>query len=122
MYRYISSNPGSITFATLANVNSTLTHSTRQTRVGTKTFGLPILNNEWVRYTPSRSLPADCTDKCTSLDTARTVRVKIIGPLVDKTAILADWEETKRLVDASIADYLALDGFLEPQTAEFKTP
>lgn len=119
MYRYISSKPGSIVFAALVDVNSTVTHSTRQTRVGTKNYGLPILSNEWVKYTPSRSLPVDCTEKCNALDTARTVRVKIIGPLADKTKILADWEETKRIVDASIANYMALEGFLEPQTVDF---
>lgn len=119
MYRYISNTPGSVSFALTTNVMSTLTHSNKTTRVGTKQSGVNILTNEYVMYTPSRSLPEGCTDRCGALDTARTIRVKIIGPIVDKAAVLADWEEIKRLVDKSISDYQALDGFLEPISADF---
>lgn len=119
MYRYIQNTPGSVSFALTTNVACALTHSNKTTRVGTKQNGVDILTNEYVLFTPSRSLPTGCTDACGALDTARTLRVRIIGPRADKALVLADWEEMKRIIDKSISDYQALDGFLEPITADF---
>lgn len=92
-YKGIDFTGNSVTFADKANVRNTLnfTHSTAS--VGPKQSSVPILRNEIVLVKPVRVSPEGCSDACSAVDAARSVRVKWSNPLGHATEMASDIDE-----------------------------
>lgn len=115
-YKGIDFTGNSVTFADKANVRNTLnfTHSTAS--VGQKQNSVPILRNELVLVKPVRVSPEGCSDACSSVDAARSVRVKWSNPLGQAADMASDIDEVITVL-INHRDTLLL-GFLPDFSAE----
>lgn len=93
IYKGIDFTGTSVTFADKTNVRNTLTFNHSSTSVGTKQNNVPILRSELVLVKPVRVSPVGCSDTCSQLDAARSVRIKLSNPLAQKTEMAEDIDE-----------------------------
>lgn len=89
-YRYVSQNPGSVTFANVSNINERLTFTNEVKAVTNQPVPFSVVRTSVVLASPLSIQDPSCTDKCGPRGkSAETVRLEFSAPEGKATDILS---------------------------------
>lgn len=93
-YRYVSQNPGSVTFANVSNINERLTFTNEVKAVTNQPVPFSVVRTSVVLASPLSIQDPSCTDKCGPRGkSAETVRLEFSAPegkAIDILSMLTD--------------------------------